>query len=402
MTKIQELLEKRAKAWEQAKAFLDSHRQENGLISAEDNATYEKMETNIVAYGKEIERLQRQEAIDRELSAPLSNPMTSRPGKDDIHDGEGRASKEYHDAFWNMLKDNVTPEVKNSLRIGVDGDGGYLVPDEFERKLIDALEEECVFRQHANVIHTSSGERKIPVSASKGTAAWLEEEALVPESDDKFGQVTLGAHKLATLIKVSDELLNDSVFDIEAYIAKEFARRIAAKEEEAFFIGDGSGKPVGILNNDGGATVGVTTATNEITFDDVMDLYYSLKAPYRKKAKFFLNDQTVKAIRKLKDNNGNYLWQPSVQVGEPDKILNCPYYTTPYMPTVAADAKAIAFGDFNYYWIAEREGYSFKRLNELFATIGQVGFMATERVDGKIILPEAVKILQVGKATAAK
>ena len=167
-----------------------------------------------------------------------------------------------------------------------------------------------------------------------------------------------------------------------------------------FFIGDGKGKPTGILNATGGASDGVTTATANITFDDVMDLFYSLKAPYRKKAVWVLNDTTVKALRKLKDNNGNYIWQPSAQAGVPDMILNRPYHTSSYVPEVAAGSKVMAFGDFSYYWIADRQGRSFKRLNELFAATGQVGFLASQRVDGKLILAEAVKTMKV-KASAS-
>ena len=126
-----------------------------------------------------------------------------------------------------------------------------------------------------------------------------------------------------------------------------------------------------------------------------MDLFYSLRSPYRKKAVWMLNDSTVKALRKLKDGNGNYIWQPSVQAGVPDMILNRPYFTSSFVPEIAAGQKIMAFGDFSYYWIADRQGRSFKRLNELFATTGQVGFLASQRVDGKLILPEAVKTMKL-------
>lgn len=194
---------------------------------------------------------------------------------------------------------------------------------------------------------------------------------------------------------VSDELLNDSVFNLENYISTEFARRIGAKEEEAFLVGNGEGKPTGIFNDTGGAELGVTAAsTTAITADEIIDLVFSLKAPYRKNAVFIMNDATVKAIRKLKDGQGQYLWQPSLTTGTPDTLLNCPIYTSAYAPTIASGVKSIAFGDFGYYWIADRQGRSFKRLNELFATTGQVGFLASQRVDGKLILPEAIKVLQ--------
>ena len=402
---ILELREKRAKAWEAAKAFLDSHRKENGVLSAEDDAAYTKMEQEITDLGKEIERLERQEALDAELNRPVNKPLTGKPGGKADTDGEdktGRASDDYRKNFWNAMRSKVPmPNVTNALQIGTDSEGGYLVPDEYERTLVEALEEENIFRQMAKVIKTSSGDRKIPVVASKGTASWIDEEGAFPESDDSFGQVSIGAYKLGTMIKVSEELLNDSVFDLQSYISREFARRIGAKEEEAFFTGDGKGKPLGVLAAAGGAETGVTAASaTAVTADELMDLYYSLKSPYRKKSVWVLNDSTIKAIRKLKDSNGQYLWQPSLTAGTPDTILGRPVKTSAYMPAIAAGARSIAFGDFSYYWIADRQGRSFKRLNELFAATGQVGFLASQRVDGKLILAEAEKVL-VQKAASA-
>jgi HK97 family phage major capsid protein len=281
--------------------------------------------------------------------------------------------------------------VRNALRIGADSEGGYLVPDEYEKQLISGLEEENFLRRLATVIQTSSGDKKIPVVASHGTAQWIDEGAAVPESDDKFGTVILSAFKLATMLKISDELLNDSAFNLESYVAKEFGRRMGRAEEEAFVDGNGTGKPTGFLQS---AQTGVTAASaTAVTFDEVIDLYHSLREPYRKSAVFVVNDQTIKAIRKLKDGSGVYLWQPSLTAGSPDTILGRPVKTCGFMPTVAAGKKAIAFGDFSYYWISDRQGRVFKRLNELFAVNGQVGFLTTQRVDGKLILPEAVKVL---------
>lgn len=399
MNKILELREKRAKAWDATKAFLDTKRGTDGLISAEDEATYNKMEADVIALGKEIDRLEKQAILDAELNAPTANPLTGKPTTSKLDTKMGRASDEYKNAFWNAMRtragEGLDTSVRNALQIGTDSEGGYLVPDEFERTLVEALKEENIFRRLANVITTASGDRKIPVVASKGTASWIDEEGAIPESDDSFGQVSIGAYKLGTMIKVSEELLNDSVFRLEPYISTEFARRIGNKEEEAFFTGDGSGKPTGILAATGGAQLGVTTAgSTAITLDEVLDLFYSLKAPYRNKSVFIMNDSTVKAIRKLKDGQGQYLWQPSIQAGTPDTILNRPLYTSSYVPAIAAGAKTIALGDFSYYWVADRQGRVFKRLNELFAVTGQVGFVATQRVDGKLILPEAIKVLQ--------
>ena len=271
MNQILTLREKRAKAWDAAKAFLDTKRGTDGLLSAEDVDTYEKMEADVVSLGKEIDRLERQSAIDAELSRATAQPITNNPAKPS-EEKTGRASAEYRRAFWNAMR---TPkpkyEVLDALQIGTDSEGGYLVPDEFEKQLIQGLEEQNLFRTLASVVNTGSGDRKIPVVATKGTAAWIEEEAAFPESDDSFAQVTIGAHKLATMLKVSEELLNDSVFGVESYIASEFARRIGAKEEEAFFTGDGVGKPVGVLAETGGAQLGVTAASaTALTADEIM------------------------------------------------------------------------------------------------------------------------------------
>ena len=401
MNTSNELRNQRARIWEQAKAFLDSHRDKNGILSAEDTETYERMEQDIVNLGKEIDRQDRLDAFERELKAPTSEPLTSKPDGAKMEMKTGRASDEYKKNFWNALRSKYPlPSVTNALQVGTDSEGGYLVPDEFERTLIEALEEENIFRRIATVIHSNSGDRKIPVVASKGTAGWIDEEGLYPESDDSFGQLSLGAYKLGTMIKISEELLNDSAFDMEGYITREFARRIGTKEEEAFFKGDGTGKPLGLLADTGGADIGVTTTGASITADDVIDLYYSLRVPYRKKAKWIMNDSTVSALRKLKDQNGQYLWQPSLVAGTPNTILGCEVISSPFMPSIAAGEKAIAFGDYSYYWIADRQGRTFKRLNELFATTGQVGFLGAQRVDGKLILPEAIKVLKL-KGTAA-
>ena len=293
------------------------------------------------------------------------------------------------------MRNKVNSSVKNALEVGTDSEGGYLVPDEYENQLIQALEEANILRNLCHVITTSYGDRKIPVVASHGSAVWMDEEAAFSESDEAFTQVTLSAYKLGTMLKVSDELLNDSYFNLDSYIAAEFARRIGAAEEESFLTGDGSSKPTGLLNATGGASLGVTAASaTAITIDEVLDLYHSLKSSYRKNATFLVNDDTIKKIRKLKDGQGQYLWQPSIAAGTPDKILNRPVVTSQYMPTAASSEKTILFGDFKYYWVADRQGRTFKRLNELYAANGQVGFLASQRLDGKLILSEAMKVLQ--------
>ena len=395
---INELRDKRANLWKSMTSFLDTRTGSDGVLSSEDDASYAKMEKDFDSLTNEIKRMERKEALEAEMNKPVGAPITEKPmNATDEDEKPGRSSKVYTKSFWNaMRKKNVRPEVQNALQEGTDTEGGYLVPDEFEHTLVEALEEENIFRRLAHIIQTASGDRKIPVVASKGNASWVDEEGAITESDDAFSQVSIGAYKLGTLIKVSNELLNDSVFDLESYISKEFARRIGNKEEDAFFNGDGTGKPVGIFNETGGADIGVTAASaTAITADEIIDLFYSLGAPYRKNAVWVVNDSTVKAIRKLKDTTGNYLWQPALTAGTPDTLLGRPVYTSSYVPSIASGAKTVAFGDFSYYWIADRQGRSFKKLSELYAATDQTGFVATQRVDGKLILPEAIKVLQM-------
>ena len=391
---INELREKRNSVWEKAKAFLASHRNESGVLSAEDTATYEAMEKEVVDLGTAIKQLERQEAMEREMNAATSTPITTKPAAGAKADPKtGRASDAYTEAFWKQARNNTSYDTRNALQVGVDTEGGYLCPDTFENQLVTGLTAKNVVRGLAHVISTSSGQHKIPVVANRGTASWVEEEGPIPEGDDTFGQQYIGAHKVGTLIKVSEELLNDSAFDLEAYFVAEFARRIGNKEEEAFLNGDGAGKPTGILND---AEVGVTAASaTAITADELIDLFYSLPAPYRANAVWVMNDSTMRYIRKLKDTTGQFLWQKALHEGEHETLLGKPIYHSPFAPEVAAGAKPILFGDLSYYWIGDRKGITFRRLNERYADTGQVGFLASKRLDGKLILPEAIKCLQM-------
>lgn len=394
---IIEMRNKRAKAFEATKAFLEAHATD-GVLSPEDSATYDEMEKSIKKYDEAIGRMERLEAMDAELSKPVSTPITEKPAKAKEDKKTGRASDTYKDAFWNQARakdGSISYEVRNALQEGVDSEGGYLVPDEFERTLVQALCHENIVRDHAHVFTTNSGSHKIPVVSTKGTASWVEEEGIISEGDDVFGQQQIGAHKVGTIIKVSEELLNDSAFDLESYFASEFARRIGDKEEEAFFVGDGVNKPLGILADNGGAEVGLTSAASTaITADEIVDLFYSLKAPYRKNAIWVLNDSTVAAVRKLKASTGEYLWQPALHEGGHETLLGKKIYTSPFVPELKAGSKSVIFGNFKFYWIGDRQGITFRRLNERYADTGQVGFLATKRLDGKLLLPEAIKVLQ--------
>ena len=397
MNKILELRSKRNTLWEQTKAFLEEHRGENGLVASDAVEQYDRMAQEVKDLGAEIERLEQQAQIDAQLAAPTSRPVSGKP----MIMTEERAAtktgtKEYTEAFWNMIRNRGNyGEVHNALSVGEDSEGGFTVPDEFERKLVEALEGNNIFRGMATVIRTSSGTRKIPIAEDTGEASWIDEGEEIPESDTTFGQTMLSAYKLGTMIKISNELLNDSAFDLASYIARRFGVRMGNAEERAFITGDGVGKPLGLLD-DAGAKIGVTAAkTTAISFDEVFQLYYALKAPYRKKAEFLCSEALVLQLMTIKDNNGNYIWKPGLDIGKPDTLLNRPLKTSAFMPEVAAGNKVMAFGDYSYYWIADRQNRTFRRLNELYARTDQVGFLTTQRVDGKLILPEAVQVLRM-------
>ena len=392
--KLQELIDQRAKAWEQAKAFVDSHQKENGTLSAEDGEAYDRMEAEITDLTAAIDRARRAEEREAELSKPVNTPLTVKPGKaDGAEEKTGRASDEYRKAMLTALRSNFH-QISDVLQEGVDSDGGYLVPEELDRRLIDVLEEENIMRGLATKI-TTSGEHKINIAATKPAAAWIEEGGALTFGDATFDQIFLDAFKLHVAIKVTEELLYDNVFNLESYITTQFGRALANAEEDAFLNGDGNGKPTGLFHATKGGQVAATTATqNKVEADELINLVYALKRPYRKKASFIINDKTLAQLRTLKDNNGAYIWQPSYQAGEPDRLLGYTMHTSAFAPT-----DAVAFGDYKYYNIGDRGTRSFAALKELFAGNGMIGYVAKERVDGRLILPEAVQILKIKQKT---
>ncbi|MGI6710933.1 MAG: phage major capsid protein [Bacilli bacterium] len=390
---IQELIENRKKLWEGAKAFVESKRDKDGLLSDEDIKTYNEMEAKIKALGDEINRMKDRELLENELKKATSTPLTQKPGMNDELK-TGRASDAYKKAMFNALRTNFR-QVSNILQEGIDSSGGYLVPEEYDTRLIQGLTDENILRKLGTIIKTS-GEHKINIAGTKPAAAWIEEGEALSFGDATFNQVILDAHKLHVAVKVTEELLYDNAFGLENYLIDQFAKALANAEEDAFLNGNGEGKPLGIFAASGGGEVAVTTASSTaITYDEIVNLVYALKRPYRKNAKFILNDQTIATLRKLKDGNGQYIWQPALQAGEPDRLLGYEVLTSAYVPNIEAGAAVIAFGDFSYYNIGDRGVRSFAELKELFAGNGMIGFVAKERVDGKLVLPEAVKILKI-------
>ena len=397
MDKIMELRDKRVKLWEEAKNFLDSHTDEDGKLSAEDAAAYEKMEADVVEMKKAIDRLERQAAIDRELDKPTSKPITNQP-ENAKPAGGFRATDEYKQDMLTAMRTRFR-NISNVLQEGNDQQGGYLVPVEYDNRLIDVLNEENIMRSLATKI-TTSGEHKINIAATKPAAAWIEERGALTFGDATFDQIMMDAYKLHVAIKVTEELLYDAAFNLEGYIIDQFGKALANAEEDAFLNGDGKGKPMGVFDTTNGGQYNTTTSTANISADDIINLVYTLKRPYRKSAAFITNDKTLASLRKLKDNNGAYLWQPALTAGEPDRLFGYAIHTSQFAPEAAAGKPAMAFGDFSYYNIGDRGSRSMQELKELFAGNGMVGYVMKERVDGRLILPEAVQILKM-KGTAS-
>jgi HK97 family phage major capsid protein len=295
----------------------------------------------------------------------------------------------YNKAFWNTMR--TQQEIYSELSNMKDSTGSYPAPYEFMNSYTPALEKENVFRRIGTVVRTTSPEGKIHAATSTGKAEWVGEAVAIPESSDTINQFIVNSYKLASLTRLKHTFVTDHKFDIEKYLKNEFARRFGREEENALINGDGVVSPAGILHSTDGAEVGITTtATDAITYDEVIKLYFSLDTHFRKNAVWIVNDETALYLRTLKDSNGNYLWNHS-----DNTILGKPVEYSSYMPGIESSMKPIVFGDFSYLWLVERQPLSVKVLKEKYILEGQIGYAAYERLDAKLIVPEAVKVLQL-------
>ena len=302
---------------------------------------------------------------------------------------ERKAETEYAAAFKDMLRTGMP---QNALKKGSDGAGGYLVPDTFEQTLVRGLTEKSILRKLATVF-TTNKRMKIPTVIANGSAAWIPEGEVVPLSEITLGEIILDAYKLAHKVIVSDEMLEDADFDVEDYIRQLFVESISAAEESAFFTGDGNGKPLGIIHQ---AEVGcVSDEVGKIDFDDIINLIHSLKEPYRKNAVLIMSEDVIKKLRKIIHYRGVSPWEASLNDDEPETLFGYPVYVTNELPAVEAGGRSVLFGDFSHFWIGERGKRSTKRLVERYADNGQVAYITSERIDAKLVLPEAVKLLKV-------
>ena len=388
-----ELKQLRAKAINDMRSLLDVADAEGRALSSSEAEAYDKIEADVDGYSATIQRREKQLTAEKMLAETGEARVASRA----LTKTERLNSDEYRSAFDKYIRfgaNSLVGDEARALQEGTDSEGGYLTETVLERKLVETLADVNIMRQLCTVIQTSS-DRNIPVESTVGTASWTGEENAYTESDSEFSQVSLSAYKIGTIMKISDELMQDSVFDMSSYIGRNFGRRIGEAEEASFVAGSGSGQPTGATS---GASAGVTaSATGAISADEVLDLTYSLKRQYRRNGSFLFHDSTIKAIRQLKDSNNQYLWQPALSAGDPDTIAGRPVYASYDMPEMATGVVAGLFGDFKMgYIIADRGATSFLRLNELYAANGQVAVRASRRVDGKVVLFEAIKKLTMG------
>lgn len=318
------------------------------------------------------------------------DPEISRRKKNGSKSDETELKKAaYSLAFWEHMHTGM-PE--NSLKAGSDGAGGYLIPDEFENKLLEGLKEHNVLRKLAHTIPTTH-KLLIPTEQGGSLAQWTDEEAPYPESDISFGQVELSAHKLAMRVLVTDEMLEDSGINLEEYILKEISEAFADAEEKALFHGNGIGKPMGLIYQ---APVGtVSKEIGAISVEDVLDLIYSVSKNYREKSVLVMSEHAYRELHKTKHANGTYIWNPDLEKDQYETLYGYRVYTTRELDDVGEGKIPVLFGCFDHYWIGDRGRRTIKRLTELYADHGQVAYIASERLDAKLVYPDAVKSLKI-------
>lgn len=300
-----------------------------------------------------------------------------------------KKAEAYNTAFWETMHTGMP---QNTLKEGSDGSGGYLVPDTYDDRLVQALKQKNVLRQIATIIPTTQ-KLTIPVSLGGENASWMPENEPYTFCEAEFGGIEIDAYKLGSSILVSDELLEDGGVDLEKYIEEAFAYRIGNAEESAFIRGDGNGKPIGLIHQ---ASVGkVTDEIGRISADDLVDMEFSLAEPYRKNAVWVMSNDAYCRLGQLRHYRGNPIWSNGLEEEKPMKLFGYPVYICNHMDDVTPGSIPVMFGDFSYYWIGDRGKRVIKRLVERYADHGQVAFITTERVDAKLVLPEAVKMLKV-------
>lgn len=395
---IKELLEKRARCFEQMKE-INSRADDKGNLRAEDDEQFSKLNTEYDELTAQIEKAEGNEKRSKMMKEKESQLEKTRGTKTvEDHVDEKRQSSDYSEAYWRVYRaarhEMPDPEDLRTLRalkIGDDSKGGYLAPAEFEAEVISKFREDNIMRQVATVVQSGS-DRNIPVERDLPTFSYIPEEGTYPTTDSKWGLLAMKAWKIGGIIKVSEELLVDAYFNLPSYLSGQMGDAGAEAEEENFIAGDGNNKPEGILQ---GGTLGKeTSAVDDFTVDELLEMYHSVHRRYRNRGIVMFNDATALKLRKKKYGDGHYIWQPALVAGEPDRIMNRPVAISEFMPSLGTGNKFLAFGDMRYYRVMDRIGLSIQRLDEKYADTGQIGFKGYLRNDGKLLRPDAVKYMQ--------
>ncbi len=300
-------------------------------------------------------------------------------------------------AFTNFLRhgrEAMEAEEVRALIVGDDTKGGYLAPAEFQTEVIKGIVEISPIRQAVRVGSTSAGSVILPKLTGRPTANWVGEDEERDETTMTYGQIEIPVHELACFIDVSQRLLEDSAINVESEIASELSQEFALKENSAFSNGNGVKKPLGVQQMAIGEVIN-GHATN-LSADKLIGMMYGLPQQYRNIGSWMMNGTTLGVIRTLKDTNGNYIWQPGLQAGQPSTLLGRPVIEDPTMPDIASGTYPIIYGDFNRaYRVYDRVGMSILRDPYTQATKGMVRFHARRRVGGGPILTEALRRLKM-------
>lgn len=365
---------------EQMRAIVNAADADNRDLTDEEQSKYDALKTERAALKKRIDRAEELEREESALGAVDDAPHKPAP-KGSADDKNPVNSAEYVAGFGAVMRARryeVPKDAQAALRIGTV-DGNFAVPESYRNSIVEKMGTHNCLREICNVITTTSTEN-IPVVTDNGVAGWVDELGNYPESDISGDRKVLGAHKLGRICKLSEELISDSNIPIEETVANAYAKSFGTAEEEGMFNGDGQKKPLGIV---GQVTKAVTAAlAAAITYDDFINVQHAIKRGYRANAVWVLNDLTIAAARKLKNDKGEPIWQDGMREGEPDRLLGKPVYSTDAMSVPKASTASVLFGDFKQCVdLGERGPIYMQRLEELYAAQGAIGVRAYQRVD---------------------
>jgi len=410
---LESLVEARQKAWHEAKALMTRATDEKRELDGEEQAQLDRIWSDIDAKDVQIKDItaraqsERETDIAREAYADLVRPVEA-PVVDAVDAFlRGQTSARFID-----IDIRKAAAEKRAIRAGAGvkelrdlstaaAAGGNTIPTSFERTLYDFLETVSGVRQIAQVITTTGGENlDLPKVASHGTAAIVGEGTAIAEADPSFAKVTLGAWKYGQLLQMSAELLQDSGVDIVGFAAADMGRALGRATGAAYATGTGSNQPQGVMTSIGTGVTGGTGVAGVPTIANLTDLVYSLGDPgYRANASFLMRDATAGKIRNLVNTSGDFLWQPSVQAGQPDRLLGFPVVTDPNIAATAVNANSVAFGDFQAGFVIRDAGsIRIDRSDDFAFSSALSTWRAILRTDSDLRDANAIKLYRGGTA----